>query len=214
MKKNIKILISIFSIVIIIFIIIIINKYLKINKIVNAQIENLNVRNYYIKLVETNNKDNYSREIYRLNNKQYIISNNMKLLMDNENNKVYIINDNEKTVVIDALDNRELFNEGLNLLDFLNLSNNFSNKLNYIFNWKITTETVDNVECYHIEINDDNNYDIWLSKTDLLLKKYIINYPETNDTFSITIENIELNNVSDSIFNIEDNIIDYEIINK
>lgn len=214
MKKNIKILISIFSIVIIIFIIIIINKYLKINKIVNAQIENLNVRNYYIKLVETNNKDNYSREIYRLNNKQYIISNNMKLLMNNENNKVYIINDNEKTVVIDALDNRELFNEGLNLLDFLNLSNNFSNKLNYIFNWKITTETVDNVECYHIEINDDNNYDIWLSKTDLLLKKYIINYPETNDTFSITIENIELNNVSDSIFNIEDNIIDYEIINK
>lgn len=209
-----KILINILLIIIFVFIFIFINKYLKIDKIVNSQVDNLNVKNYYIKIEEAINGENPSkREIYRLDNKQCMVLDNMKMVIDNEKNKTFIIIDSNKKVIVDESNISEVFNKGLDLLDFLNLSNSFKDKLKYTFDWKIKTEIVDNVECYHIKISDnDIDYDIWLTKSDLLLKKYIENYIKTNETRLFIVEDIKLNNVDSSIFDIENAIKDYEII--
>ena len=176
--------------------------------------DNLNVKNYYIKIEEAINGENPSkREIYRLDNKQCMVLDNMKMVIDNEKNKTFIIIDSNKKVIIDESNNSEMFNKGLDLLDFLNLSNSFKDKLKYTFDWKIKTEIVDNVECYHIKISDnDIDYDIWLTKSDLLLKKYIENYIKTNETRLFIVEDIKLNNVDSSIFDIENAIKDYEIL--
>ena len=209
-----KILINILLIIIFVFIFIFINKYLKIDKIVNSQVDNLNVKNYYIKIEEAINGENPSkREIYRLDNKQCMVLDNMKMVIDNEKNKTFIIIDSNKKVIVDESNISEVFNKGLDLLDFLNLSNSFKDKLKYTFDWKIKTEIVDNVECYHIKISDnDIDYDIWLTKSDLLLKKYIENYIKTNETRLFIVEDIKLNNVDSSIFDIENAIKDYEIL--
>lgn len=209
-----KILINILLIIIFVFIFIFINKYLKIDKIINSQVDNLNVKNYYIKIEEAINGANPSkREIYRLDNKQCMVLDNMKMVIDNEKNKTFIIIDSNKKVIIDESNISEVFNKGLDLLDFLNLSNSFKDKLKYTFDWKIKTEIVDNVECYHIKISDnDIDYDIWLTKSDLLLKKYIENYIKTNETRLFIVEDIKLNNVDNSIFDIENAIKDYEIL--
>ena len=209
-----KILINILLIIIFVFIFIFINKYLKIDKIVNSQVDNLNVKNYYIKIEEAINGANPSkREIYRLDNKQCIVLDNMKMVIDNEKNKTFITIDSNKKVIFYESNNSEMFNKGLDLLDFLNLSNSFKDKLKYTFDWKIKTEIVDNVECYHIKISDnDIDYDIWLTKSDLLLKKYIENYIKTNETRLFIVEDIKLNNVDNSIFDIENAIKDYEIL--
>lgn len=209
-----KILINILLIIIFVFIFIFINKYLKIDKIVNSQVDNLNVKNYYIKIEEAINGANPSkREIYRLDNKQCMVLDNMKMVIDNEKNKTFIIIDSNKKVIVDESNNSEMFNKGLDLLDFLNLSNSFKDKLKYTFDWKIKTEIVDNVECYHLKISDnDIDYDIWLTKSDLLLKKYIENYIKTNETRLFIVEDIKLNNVDSSIFDIENAIKDYEIL--
>ena len=209
-----KILINILLIIIFVFIFIFINKYLKIDKIVNSQVDNLNVKNYYIKIEEAINGANPSkREIYRLDNKQCMVLDNMKMVIDNDKNKTFIIIDSNKKVIIDESNISEVFNKGLDLLDFLNLSNSFKDKLKYTFDWKIKTEIVDNVECYHIKISDnDIDYDIWLTKSDLLLKKYIENYIKTNETRLFIVEDIKLNNVDNSIFDIENAIKDYEIL--
>lgn len=209
-----KILINILLIIIFVFIFIFINKYLKIDKIINSQVDNLNVKNYYIKIEEAINGENPSkREIYRLDNKQCMVLDNMKMVIDNEKNKTFIIIDSNKKVIVDESNISEVFNKGLDLLDFLNLSNSFKDKLKYTFDWKIKTEIVDNVECYHIKISDnDIDYDIWLTKSDLLLKKYIENYIKTNETRLFIVEDIKLNNVDSSIFDIENAIKDYEIL--
>ena len=209
-----KILINILLIIIFLFIFIFINKYLKIDKIVNSQVDNLNVKNYYIKIEEAINGANPSkREIYRLDNKQCIVLDNMKMVIDNEKNKTFIIIDSNKKVIFYESNNSEMFNKGLDLLDFLNLSNSFKDKLKYTFDWKIKIEIVDNVECYHLKISDnDIDYDIWLTKSDLLLKKYIENYIKTNETRLFIVEDIKLNNVDNSIFDIENAIKDYEIL--
>ncbi len=209
-----KILINILLIIIFVFIFIFINKYLKIDKIINSQVDNLNVKNYYIKIEEAINGENPSkREIYRLDNKQCMVLDNMKMVIDNDKNKTFIIIDSNKKVIIDESNISEVFNKGLDLLDFLNLSNSFKDKLKYTFDWKIKTEIVDNVECYHIKISDnDIDYDIWLTKSDLLLKKYIENYIKTNETRLFIVEDIKLNNVDSSIFDIENAIKDYEIL--
>lgn len=209
-----KILINILLIIIFVFIFIFINKYLKIDKIVNSQVDNLNVKNYYIKIEEAINGENPSkREIYRLDNKQCMVLDNMKMVIDNEKNKTFIIIDSNKKVIVDESNISEVFNKGLDLLDFLNLSNSFKDKLKYTFDWKIKTEIVDNVECYHLKISDnDIDYDIWLTKSDLLLKKYIENYIKTNETRLFIVEDIKLNNVDSSIFDIENAIKDYEIL--
>ena len=209
-----KILINILLILIFVFIFIFINKYLKIDKIVNSQVDNLNVKNYYIKIEEAINGANPSkREIYRLDNKQCIVLDNMKMVIDNEKNKTFIIIDSNKKVIFYESNNSEMFNKGLDLLDFLNLSNSFKDKLKYTFDWKIKIEIVDNVECYHLKISDnDIDYDIWLTKSDLLLKKYIENYIKTNETRLFIVEDIKLNNVDNSIFDIENAIKDYEIL--
>ncbi len=209
-----KILINILLIIIFVFIFIFINKYLKIDKIVNSQVDNLNVKNYYIKIEEAINGANPSkREIYRLDNKQCIVLDNMKMVIDNEKNKTFIIIDSNKKVIFYESNNSEMFNKGLDLLDFLNLSNSFKDKLKYTFDWKIKIEIVDNVECYHLKISDnDIDYDIWLTKSDLLLKKYIENYIKTNETRLFIVEDIKLNNVDNSIFDIENAIKDYEIL--
>lgn len=209
-----KILINILLIIIFVFIFIFINKYLKIDKIINSQVDNLNVKNYYIKIEEAINGENPSkREIYRLDNKQCMVLDNMKMVIDNDKNKTFIIIDSNKKVIVDESNISEVFNKGLDLLDFLNLSNSFKDKLKYTFDWKIKTEIVDNVECYHIKISDnDIDYDIWLTKSDLLLKKYIENYIKTNETRLFIVEDIKLNNVDSSIFDIENAIKDYEIL--
>ena len=209
-----KILINILLIIIFVFIFIFINKYLKIDKIINSQVDNLNVKNYYIKIEEAINGENPSkREIYRLDNKQCMVLDNMKMVIDNEKNKTFIIIDSNKKVIVDESNISEVFNKGLDLLDFLNLSNSFKDKLKYTFDWKIKTEIVDNVECYHLKISDnDIDYDIWLTKSDLLLKKYIANYIKTNETRLFIVEDIKLNNVDSSIFDIENAIKDYEIL--
>lgn len=209
-----KILINILLIIIFVFIFIFINKYLKIDKIVNSQVDNLNVKNYYIKIEEAINGANPSkREIYRLDNKQCMVLDNMKMVIDNEKNKTFIIIDSNKKVIFYESNNSEMFNKGLDLLDFLNLSNSFKDKLKYTFDWKIKIEIVDNVECYHLKISDnDIDYDIWLTKSDLLLKKYIENYIKTNETRLFIVEDIKLNNVDSSIFDIENAIKDYEIL--
>ncbi len=209
-----KILINILLIIIFVFIFIFINKYLKIDKIVNSQVDNLNVKNYYIKIEEAINGANPSkREIYRLDNKQCMVLDNMKMVIDNEKNKTFIIIDSNKKVIFYESNNSEMFNKGLDLLDFLNLSNSFKDKLKYTFDWKIKIEIVDNVECYHLKISDnDIDYDIWLTKSDLLLKKYIENYIKTNETRLFIVEDIKLNNVDNSIFDIENAIKDYEIL--
>ena len=209
-----KILINILLIIIFVFIFIFINKYLKIDKIVNSQVDNLNVKNYYIKIEEAINGANPSkREIYRLDNKQCMVLDNMKMVIDNDKNKTFIIIDSNKKVIIDESNISEVFNKGLDLLDFLNLSNSFKDKLKYTFDWKIKIEIVDNVECYHLKISDnDIDYDIWLTKSDLLLKKYIENYIKTNETRLFIVEDIKLNNVDNSIFDIENAIKDYEIL--
>ena len=148
-----------------------------------------------------------------MDNKQCMVLDNMKMVIDNEKNKTFIIIDSNKKVIIDESNNSEMFNKGLDLLDFLNLSNSFKDKLKYTFDWKIKTEIVDNVECYHIKISDnDIDYDIWLTKSDLLLKKYIENYIKTNETRLFIVEDIKLNNVDSSIFDIENAIKDYEIL--
>ena len=213
-KILINILLIIIFVFIFIFIFIFINKYLKIDKIINSQVDNLNVKNYYIKIEEAINGENPSkREIYRLDNKQCMVLDNMKMVIDNEKNKTFIIIDSNKKVIVDESNNSEVFNKGLDLLDFLNLSNSFKDKLKYTFDWKIKTEIVDNVECYHIKISDnDIDYDIWLTKSDLLLKKYIENYIKTNETRLFIVEDIKLNNVDSSIFDIENAIKDYEIL--
>ena len=209
-----KILINILLIIIFVFIFIFINKYLKIDKIINSQVDNLNVKNYYIKIEEAINGENPSkREIYRLDNKQCMVLDNMKMVIKNKKNKTFIIIDSNKKVIVDESNISEVFNKGLDLLDFLNLSNSFKDKLKYTFDWKIKTEIVDNVECYHIKISDnDIDYDIWLTKSDLLLKKYIENYIKTNETRLFIVEDIKLNNVDSSIFDIENAIKDYEIL--
>lgn len=209
-----KILINILLIIIFVFIFIFINKYLKIDKIINSQVDNLNVKNYYIKIEEAINGENPSkREIYRLDNKQCMVLDNMKMVIDNEKNKTFIIIDSNKKVIFYESNNSEMFNKGLDLLDFLNLSNSFKDKLKYTFDWKIKIEIVDNVECYHLKISDnDIDYDIWLTKSDLLLKKYIENYIKTNETRLFIVEDIKLNNVDSSIFDIENAIKDYEIL--
>ena len=115
-----KILINILLIIIFVFIFIFINKYLKIDKIVNSQVDNLNVKNYYIKIEEAINGANPSkREIYRLDNKQCMVLDNMKMVIDNDKNKTFIIIDSNKKVIIDESNISEVFNKGLDLLDFL-----------------------------------------------------------------------------------------------
>ena len=87
-----KILINILLIIIFVFIFIFINKYLKIDKIINSQVDNLNVKNYYIKIEEAINGENPSkREIYRLDNKQCMVLDNMKMVIDNEKNKRWLL---------------------------------------------------------------------------------------------------------------------------
>jgi len=206
MKKGMKIFLLVIAVVIILLATIFSIKFVRVNKIIKSQIGNLDVNNYYMKLISNDDRI----ETYRKDEKFYTKNGTWRFLVDEKDDETLLINDDKKIVYKLSMEQLSVPEDGFENL-ITKKSNSFSDKLSYVFKWKIDVVTRDDVKCYHIKL--ENNDEIWIDKDTMLVKEYIEHDSDSGYVTNVKYEKIELNKVSDKDFELTD-IDEYEVVDK
>ena len=186
MKRKIIICILI-SIIIILFSLFLI-KFTTINSFLKKVSNNFNITNYQFELIKNNENINPTSHRYLKKDSTLLIIPNDKVkiyMINNENNSVLglTINETNKTVNKTVLQNSEY----LSLSGNLKQNYSFIEKIKMCFNWKISYEKINEIDC--IVITDENNNITYYNKENAYLVK--------NNNFG-EVKNIQLNSVTEN----------------
>ncbi len=184
MKRKIIICLLI-SIIIILFSLFLI-KFTTINSFLKKVSNNFNITNYQFELI----KNNINPTSHR-----YLKKDSTLLIIPNDKVRIYIINNGNNSVLGLTINetNKTVNKTVLQNSEYLSLSGNlkpdysFIEKIKMCFNWKISYEKINEIDC--IVITDENNNVTYYNKENAYLVK--------NNDFG-EVKNIQLNSVTEN----------------
>ena len=187
-KKIIKICLVILILIILIFLIDLGRKAYILNKYSNKCEEYLKVTNFYVK---RDQEEGVTSELWRKDNLAFL-----KITLDDETRMIHFGEDNN-WIIIDSKDGKtavKMTKEGggAEIQTFVpgTLSlDSFWNTIQLAFSSRITTEKINNIDCYKIFINED--WQMYINKKDFLVMR------EINGSTDTGIIEYKLNEVKD-----------------
>lgn len=186
MKRKIIICLLI-SIIIILFSLFLI-KFITINSFLKKVSNNFNITNYQFELIKNNENINPTSH-------RYLKKDSTLLIIPNDKVRIYMINNGNNSVLGLTIDeiNKTVNKTVLQNSEYLSLSGNlkqnysFIEKIKMCFNWKISYEKINEIDC--IVITDENNNVTYYNKENAYLVK--------NNNFG-EVKNMQLNSVTEN----------------